>query len=223
VSKVDNPAGCGRPVVGIFAKEPVSGKVKTRLCPPLTPSQAAELSRVALAETVDVMRGGPFELVLFYDGCHEYFASTFPGLPLIPQGAGDLGSRMDRALAGLLAGGCRAAALIGSDSPDLPRERVATALDALGEIEAVTVPSDDGGYVLIGANRPCPELFRGIAWSTSSVLDETRQRAIAAEISYRELPGWEDVDDWPSLSRLCRRSPASRTARYAASLPVSPP
>jgi rSAM/selenodomain-associated transferase 1 len=188
----------------------------------LSPSQAAELCHVALVETVDAMRGGPFELVLFYAGCRDYFAAAFPDLALVPQGEGDLGARMERAFERLLADGSRPAALIGSDSPDLPPARVAAALDALGESEVVTVPADDGGYVLIGESRHHPELFRGISWSSAAVLEETRQRVVETGIAYRELPGWEDIDDWSSLKRLCRRSPDSRTARYAASLPISP-
>ena len=223
MSKVDNPARCGRQVVGIFAKEPVAGKVKTRLCPPLSPSQAAALSGIAIEETVVAMRGAPLELVLFYTGSRDYFAEAFPGLTLIAQGEGDLGARMGRALEGLLADGFGTAALLGADSPDLPPARVAAAFAALTEAEAVTVPASDGGYVLIAERRHRPELFADIPWSSAEVLTRTRQRAAAAGIVYRELPGWEDVDDWPSLCRLCRRSPASRTARYAASLPVFPP
>ncbi|APG27977.1 hypothetical protein A7E78_09085 [Syntrophotalea acetylenivorans] len=107
-------------VLGIFAKQPVAGRVKTRLCPPLSHQQAAELYRICLQETVSAMARAPAELVLFFDGDEAFFVETFPGLRLIPQSNGGLGQRLDRAFVQLFAEGCDAAALIGSDSPDLP-------------------------------------------------------------------------------------------------------
>lgn len=204
-----------RRAVGIFAKQPQPGTVKTRLCPPLTPAEAAELYRVSLEETVQRLAAGPFTPVLFYAGDEAYFRRSFPGLALCPQGEGDLGARMERALQALLQAGCRGALLVGSDSPDLPLALLESAFAALEQAEAVLAPANDGGYVLIGERRHHPGLFAGIAWSSDQVLDQTRQRAAAAGIRLQELPGWEDVDDLPSLRALLGRSPDSATARHA--------
>ncbi len=202
-------------VLGIFAKEPLAGGVKTRMSPPLSAVQAADFYRVCLEETVTRMRGGSFEAVIFYAGDAEFFNRAFPGTRLIPQGEGGLGERMARALAGLLDHGRRAAMLIGSDSPDLPLALVEDAFAALEKNQLVLAPSIDGGYVLIGESCHHPELFCNIPWSTEQVLPLTRSKAAELGLDYRELGHWEDVDDLASLQRLIRRSPNSRTARFA--------
>ena len=201
--------------VGIFAKQPVPGEVKTRLCPPLTAAEAAELYRVSLEETVRRLAAGPFTPVLFFAGEEAYFRQNFPSLCLCPQGEGDLGARLERALQTLLQAGCRGALLVGSDSPDLPLTLLDEAFATLETVDAVVSPAADGGYVLIGERRHHPALFREIPWSSDQVLALTRQRAAVAGISLAELPGWEDVDDLRSLRALLGRSPDSATARHA--------
>ncbi|WP_221250413.1 TIGR04282 family arsenosugar biosynthesis glycosyltransferase [Desulfuromonas versatilis] len=200
--------------LGIFAKQPLPGRVKTRLCPPLSGEQAAELYRVSLIETVESLAGRDFDLVLFYAGEEAFFQSAFPALPRIAQAQGGLGERLERAFEALFARGCRRAAMIGSDSPDLPAHLVEEAFAALERASFVTAPAADGGYVLVGQDAVHPELFRDIPWSTPGVLAATRERARALGIGYREVAGWEDVDDLPSLRRLVERSPASATARF---------
>jgi rSAM/selenodomain-associated transferase 1 len=208
----------GRPVrkaLGIFAKDPRPGKVKTRLCPPLRPSEAAGLYRASLQETVAAMAAEPFDQVLFYSGGADFFREAFPGVAALPQGEGDLGERMSRALGRLHQRGAQKAALIGSDSPDLPPAVVEVAFAALEEAEFVTAPARDGGYVLVGSRREFPLMFRDIPWSTPDVLAATRRRAAKLALSYREVPGWEDFDDLESLRRLIGRSPGSATGRLA--------
>ncbi|OEU74487.1 MAG: hypothetical protein BA869_00535 [Desulfuromonadales bacterium C00003107] len=204
-------------VLGIFAKQPVAGRVKTRLCPPLSPQQAAELYRTCLQETVAAMAEAPAERVIFYDGDAAYFQKTFPGLRLVPQceGEGDLGQRLDRAFAQLFTEGCSAAALIGSDSPDLPASLVSAAFKALTHCDLAVAPALDGGYVLIGQSRHVPELFQDMPWSNPALWSETRRRAEQLGLAYRELDAWEDLDDLASLKRLLLRSPHSRTAHLA--------
>lgn len=203
--------------LGIFAKEPVPGRVKTRLSPPLTAEEAAALYRVCLEETVAAMAEGPFDLVLFHAGDPGFFRRAFPGLPLHPQDGRDLGQRMANALASLLADGYRAAALIGSDSPDLPSSLVEEAFAALEKADLVVAPSRDGGYVLVGESHHHPGLFQDIPWSTRQVLAATRKRAAQLAVSHREVRGWEDVDDLPALRRLLERTPACAVARFARS------
>jgi uncharacterized protein len=203
--------------LGIFAKEPLPGQVKTRFSPPLSSVEAAELYRVSLAETIERMTGLGVPLTLFYAGGREFFATNFPGLCLRPQAEGDLGRRMSAALEQLLDDGCRGAALIGSDSPDLPPTLIREAFAALDEAECVTAPAGDGGYVLIGLTRAASALFRDIPWSTERVLQATRERARDMGLGYREVAGWEDLDDLPALSRLLVRSPDSLTARFVRS------
>jgi len=204
--------------LGIFAKTPEAGKVKTRLSPPFTPEQAAEFYRLSLDETIRRVSAGPCRPVLFHAGDDAYFRRHYPDLPRLPQRGLDLGARMDHALAQLLSTGFEAAILIGSDSPDLPLTLVEQAHAALVTHDVVVAPSRDGGYVLIGERRHHPELFQAIPWSTGEVLATTRERLAALAISACELPAWEDVDDGASLARLIRRAPSSRCALWAAPL-----
>lgn len=204
--------------MGIFAKEPVAGRVKTRLTPQFAAQQAALLYQVAQDETVGRMARGGWDIIIFYVGHQDYFVERFPGVPRFLQADGDLGSRMRHALERLLGLGYRQAALVGTDSPDLPLNQVEQAFAALRENDAVTVPAADGGYVLVGWSRPCPDLFDGVPWSTSGVLDATRANAARTGLAYAEIGGWEDFDDPAGLRRLVERSPASATAQAAARL-----
>jgi hypothetical protein len=203
-----------KPCLGVLVKEPIPGRVKTRLTPPLTSDQAAELYRAALHETIERMKNSVYDLVLFYSGGENYFKQAFPDLPRVRQSDGDLGVRMVAAFEFLYHRQPAAAALIGSDSPDLPLDQIDAAFCALTQSDVVTIPASDGGYVLIGSRRPCPDVFRNIDWSTQKVLSQTRQRAVAAGLRYCEQGGWEDVDDIASLQRLLVRSPESATTDY---------
>jgi len=204
--------------LGIFAKAPLPGQVKTRLCPPLTPEQACEFYALSLDMTIHNALQGPWSTTLFYSGAPDYFREHYPGLPLQPQQGDDLGARMEHALCRLLADGAEAAALIGSDSPDLPHPLLHEAFQALSLHPAVVAPSYDGGYVLIGERQHLPELFCDIPWSSPQVLRATHARARHHAIPLQELNPWEDVDDEPGLRRLIERSPASPCAHLARQL-----
>jgi uncharacterized protein len=200
--------------LGIFAKEPVPGRVKTRLSPPLKAEEAADLYRISLEETVAFASCGPWQTVLFYAGDRKFFSEVFPQIHLHPQRGSDLGESMANALTMLLCV-CERAVLIGSDTPDLPLHHLHDAFAALGDHDAVLAPARDGGYVLIGERTHHPELFRDIPWSTPEVLPLTRARAQENAISLAETGLWEDLDDAVSLLRLLERSPLSRTAQFA--------
>jgi rSAM/selenodomain-associated transferase 1 len=202
------------PILAIFAKQPVAGQVKTRLCPPLTEIEAARLCQVALAETVQRLWDSPPRLVLIYAGDYHWFDQAFPEVLLVPQVTGGLGKRLQVAADQLFGAGGGPVLLIGSDSPDLPEALIVDALAELEQADVVTVPCLDGGYALIGLNRPCPELFEDIPWSTPGVLAATRDRAIRSGLIYRELAEWDDLDDIDALQRLVERSPETGTARY---------
>ncbi|GAB4558734.1 MAG: TIGR04282 family arsenosugar biosynthesis glycosyltransferase [Geothermobacteraceae bacterium] len=204
----------GSQVLGVFAKQPVAGRVKTRLCPPLTFEQAATFYEVCLQETLARLRDAAWPVVLFFEGDPRWFAERFPALPLLPQGEGDLGVRMGRALETLLQAGARSAGLVGTDSPDLPLELVEQAMAGLEVNDAVTIPADDGGYVLVGWRRPCPQMFEDIPWSSDRVLELTRQRAARAGLRYLEVGHWYDLDDAGALTGLLERSPGGLAARH---------
>lgn len=225
VNKVENPL-LGAPstplwkarpgTLGIFAREPQPGRVKTRLCPPLSLAEAAQVYHLALQQTVTAL--APLQPLLFYSGDVAYFRENFPGIPLLPQGEGDLGARMAQALCALHAHSGKRALLVGSDAPDLPRQLIIDAYAALSSAAVVTIPALDGGYVLIGERGHHPPVFHGVAWSTPAVLVQTRAICAAQQLPYAEIGSWEDVDDAATLLRLCQRAPTLAVSTYAAGI-----
>lgn len=218
VEMVEKPCFDGRlgeNSLGMFAKQPVPGQVKTRLCPPLTPDQAAGLYAAALQESVARLQQPAWQLAIIYAGERDYFSARFPGIPLLPQSEGDLGVRLQAAFAALRGAGASKVAMVGSDTPDLPLTIVEGAFAALGDSDLALAPAADGGYVLLGIRGDQPELFRDIPWSSEAVLSTTLARAAALQLAVRQLAGWEDLDDAAALQRLLQRSPESATARYA--------
>ena len=225
VNKVENPRFSadtnslwkGQPgTLGIFSKEPQPGQVKTRLCPPLTFAEAAQVHHLSLQQTVATL--APLQPILFYSGNISYFQDNFPGVPLLPQSKGDLGERMAQALLAIHARGNDCALLVGSDAPDLPLELLIAAYAALEHKAVVTIPAHDGGYVLIGERGHHPPLFQGVPWSTSGVLEKTRALCAAQQLPYTEIGSWEDVDDAAALLRLVQRSPTLAVSTYAAEI-----
>jgi glycosyltransferase A (GT-A) superfamily protein (DUF2064 family) len=95
--------------------------------------------------------------------------------------------------------------LIGSDSPDLPRQRLTEAFAALEECDVVLGPAADGGYYLIGLARRIPRIFDGITWGSREVWQQTTRRLAAAGIRWRELAPWYDVDELADLAGLRSR------------------
>jgi rSAM/selenodomain-associated transferase 1 len=128
------------------------------------------------------------------------------GFILVPQRPGDLGRRLALAFRDLLQLGLGPVVVIGSDVPSLPTSVLRQALSSCEDcrLDGVIGPSEDGGYYLIGLRKPCPELFRSIAWSTSRVFEQTMLRARTQRLRIKVLPrGW-DVDTPDDLQRLRR-------------------
>jgi len=182
----------------IFAKAPVAGRVKTRLIPALGAAGAAALAERMLAHAVQAaVAASPdtLEVCAAPDATHPAFGrlARDHGLRLATQGDGDLGQRMHRAFARVLAQHDRAL-VIGTDAPALDATCLRQAMARLDEHDAVFFPALDGGYALIGLRKPQASLFEGIAWSTSAVMAQTRERLQAAGLHWAELPVVADVD-----------------------------
>jgi len=193
-------------VLIVFAKAPVAGLAKTRLVPALGAPGAASLAAWLLDRTVATGAGAGFarlELCVTPDALHPAFDALRArhALALTVQGDGDLGVRMERALARALIDHDRAL-LIGTDAPGLDTARLRQADRALDDHDAVFVPALDGGYVLVGLRRPAPALFTDIAWSTPTVMARTRERARAAGLRCAELAPLPDVDEPADLVHL---------------------
>lgn len=190
----------------IFAKAPVPGLAKTRLIPALGAAGAAALAERMLAHAVHVVAqagADTLEVCAAPDATHPAFGrlAREHDLQLATQGEGHLGQRMHRAFARVLANHDRALA-IGTDAPALDAACLRQAQAALVENDAVFVPALDGGYALIGLRKPHASLFDGIAWSTSAVMAQTRDRLLASGLRWAELPAVADVDEPADLLHL---------------------
>jgi rSAM/selenodomain-associated transferase 1 len=200
----------GKCALGLMAKVPFAGAVKTRLTPPLTPEEAAKLSMCFLRDMTSNLAGlteeGTEGLVLYTPAnaqvmLHDLLPNS---LTLVPQRGETLGERLVNAAAELLDAEFDSVCLINSDSPTLPREILTNAASILAQDgdRVVLGPSQDGGYYLIGLKRPHGYLFERIAWSTAEVLAHTIERAADINLPVDLLPEWYDVDDAATLYLL---------------------
>ncbi len=207
------------PTLITFARQPIAGRTKTRLCPPLDRALAAGLYACFLRDVLDNMRRVPdVRRVIAYtpesDGA--FFAALAPDSPH--------GRSAVRAWANgwIMRFGIRStkdegrkmcwpssfvvrpsSVLIGSDSPDLPGEYLCEAFRRLErDADVVLGPADDGGYYLIGLRAPQPRLLHEVPMSTPTVLADTL--ALACELGLRAelLPTWYDIDTVAELRRL---------------------
>ena len=196
----------------VMTKAPQAGQVKTRLVPPLTPDEAAELNKCFLRDTAaamsSVIANNEACGIAAYTplGVEAAYADILPAdFTLLPQRGVSFGERLYFAAEDLLRCGFDAVCLIDSDSPTLPARNFSEAIRILkmqGD-RIVLGPCDDGGYYLIGLKKPYRELFEQIDWSTERVLEQTRARAREIGLEVELLAHGYDVDDAASLRRLC--------------------
>jgi rSAM/selenodomain-associated transferase 1 len=179
----------------IFSKSADPGTVKTRLRKVLTDEQCLSLHITLLKDTLDKVRR--FTPVLFLSG--SGFLPFDPGVPILMQIGANLGERLSKAFEMELKEHMKVI-VIGTDSPTFPEAQIDKALLTLDNHDAVFGPAEDGGYYLIGLRTLIPEIFEGISWGSSTVLEETLAK-IGAH-SYRLLETYYDVDTVEDLRRL---------------------
>lgn len=210
-----------RIAITIMAKAPRAGEVKTRLCPPFSTNEAAELYRCFLLDKIEQVSGLRAATPAIAYTPHEgrsFFENFAPGFVLVPQQGPDLGARLANSFDQLFARGYAGALAIDSDTPTLPTHFLEEALDLIATpaIDLVLGPSDDGGYYLIGLRKLYRELFEEMAWSTAQVTEETLRRAEVKGLKVATLPLWFDVDTPDDLERLraSLRSAEADAARH---------
>jgi rSAM/selenodomain-associated transferase 1 len=189
----------------IMAKSPTPGQVKTRLCPPLSAADAAELYRCFLLDKIEQVRTvANARPAIAYAGSRAVFEALAPDFLLVEQRGPDLGSRLHSSFAALLGEGFAGAVAVDADTPTLPTAFLRDAADLVARpgLDVVIGPAEDGGYYLIGLRAPRAALFTGIAWSTATVLEETLRRARGTGLAATCLPVWFDVDTPGDLERL---------------------
>ena len=188
----------------IFAKAPIPGEVKTRLCPPLDPDEAASLHGTLVLDAIERTKGLQ-GTTLYVAGApdlnHPFFKVLEGryGAKLLPQSGPDLGSRMRQAMQDAFDQGAQEVILTGTDLPTLPRAHLVEALTLIKRLDVVLGPTADGGYYLIGLRKMIPDLFQGIAWSTATVFAETKKKIEAAGLSLGLLPECRDLDQLDDL------------------------
>ena len=201
----------------VFAKAPRPGFAKTRLIPLLGAEGAAALHARLIKHTLQTVKRAAVGVIELHgtpadDDFLRYCADRYDA-QLLEQSAGDLGARMCAALRDAL-NSCTGAILVGTDCAALTVRQVRRAARALGDgSDAVFVPTEDGGYALIGLARCDAGLFEGIAWSTPAVMDETRTRLRDLGWRWHELDTVWDVDYPADYERLCESRLLERPSR----------
>jgi uncharacterized protein len=199
--------------VVVMAKAPVPGRVKTRLCPPCTPVEAAAIAEACLADTLRAVEDCQARRwVLALDG------APGPWLPanatVVAQVAGGLGDRLAAALADVDG----PVLAVGMDTPELTPELLDASCRRLLRpgSDAVLGPAADGGYWAIGFREPCPGAFTGVPMSTGETGAHQRARLQALGVSVADLLPLRDVDTFGDALDMAQVTPSSTFARAVA-------
>ena len=189
--------------IAIVAKAPIAGFAKTRLAPALGPIGAARLQARLIARMAAVAceaATGP--VTLWVTPEESSFRELLGGLAvrLARQPSGDLGARMSTVVA------AEAPVLVvGTDCPGLAARHLRDAASLLRDgADAVLIPAEDGGYVLIGMRSPHPSVFTDVEWSSPAVLARTRRRMRDLNLALAEFPPLWDIDVPQDLERMRR-------------------
>jgi glycosyltransferase A (GT-A) superfamily protein (DUF2064 family) len=199
----------------VIAKEPVPGRVKTRLTPPYSPAEAAALAHAALADTLDAVveacRGRRIRPVVVLDGRPGPWLP--PGVEVVEQAGGPFDERLAAAFD---AAAGEPALLIGMDTPQVRPDVLAGACEALaGPADAVFGRAVDGGWWALGLRRPGGALLRGIPTSTPHTGAAQRARLHAQALTVVDLPELRDVDTAADVEPVARLAPGTRFAALA--------
>lgn len=189
-----------RPLVILFAKAPVSGNVKTRLVPHLSPIEAANLHEAFVSDMLEMLQDDLPNVDLELQTDEPTGAWVQHGVTQKSQAPGDLGARLLFALTNALAEGRPQAVVLGSDAPTLPASWLKKLLCSRADV--VLGPSSDGGYYAIGCRRTHPRMFHGVAWSGPEALKQTERGIRQCGLTVETGPEWFDVDEPADLDRL---------------------
>jgi len=192
----------------VIAKAPVAGRVKTRLCPPCTPAEAARLAAASLADTLEAVSALGVRRTLVLDGSHPVPA----GWRVVPQHGGDLGDRLAHAFADTAQPGW-ATLLVGMDTPQLTPDLLRNASTALEDGDAVLGPAADGGWWLLGLRDPRhAAALRDVAMSTPRTGEFTAEALRMRGLGIAAAPTLRDVDTATDALAVAGECPAGRFA-----------
>jgi hypothetical protein len=192
----------------VLAKAPVPGQVKTRLCPPCTPEEAACLAEAALSDTLAAASAATPNVVLALDGNPDGWVP--PDVKVVPQGDGTLGERLATAWSHVPG----PAVQIGMDTPHVSAEDLVQAYRTLDrpDVDAVLGPADDGGWWLIGLPHSIPEAFQGVPMSAPDTGDLQHRRLLELGLRVALLDRRNDVDTIVDAREVATLAPHTRFA-----------
>ncbi|MEO3789422.1 TIGR04282 family arsenosugar biosynthesis glycosyltransferase [Nonomuraea sp. B10E15] len=203
-----------RTQIVVIAKEPVPGKVKTRLVPPLTSEEAAAVAGAALEDTLRAVARAPaVRRVLALDGAPGTWLPS--GFTVLPQRGGGLDERLAAAFEDAYRLLPVPVVLIGMDTPQITPDLLAEAVALLDGRDAVFGPANDGGFWLLGLRDPDPALLLGVPMSEPDTGEVQLRRMEEAGMSVASLPCLTDVDTMADAVEVAALAPHSR---YAAAL-----
>ncbi len=195
--------------LALFAKQPIAGKVKTRLAATWGADRAARLYECFLRDQFErFATEGDRRLVAYApdtSAAHDWFAESAGDWQLWPQPETDLGGRMAACFEQWCSAPYDQLVLIGSDSPNLPAGSFDQAFTLLESHDVVLGPSSDGGYWLVGLRGTAPQaraIFDNVDWSTAEVFHQTVERIRSLNLAFGLLPLWFDVDTESEVATL---------------------
>ncbi len=184
----------------IYSRYPEPGKTKTRMIPALGASGAADLQRKMTEHTLKTAKqlrnSRNIQIEVHFTGGNKQLMSDWLGQDInyIPQAVGDLGNKMNSSFQQAFNVHNQRVVTIGIDCPDINLEILNNAFDSLYQKELVLGVAEDGGYYLIGMQKPIPQLFQNIDWGTKIVLEQTKAIANKLNLNVQYLTTLSDVD-----------------------------
>jgi uncharacterized protein len=197
----------------VIAKEPLPGRAKTRLHPPLSLQQAAQLAAAAIDDTLAGVAAVPAtRRILLFDGAVTPAAAA--GYEIVPQVSGEL----DERLAAIFDSCTGPTLLIGMDTPQVTAGDLAPAFTAWpDDVDAWFGPADDGGFWALGMREPRGDLIRGVPMSRGDTGEHQLARLAEAHLRVGMLPTLTDVDTIESARSVAALAPTTRFARLLSS------
>jgi uncharacterized protein len=198
-----------------MAKAPVAGRVKTRLCPPCTPEEAASIAEASLQDTfaAAMPRSGThnWNTIAVLDG--EPGPWLPEGVAVIAQVTGLLGVRLDAAFHAAIGNQPQPCVLIAMDTPQVTTDQLAGALAQLSNHDCVIGMAEDGGYWLIGFNRYVPHAFDNVTMSvdTTGAEQVAQLNSLGLKIAYAQHT--YDIDEADDVERLTQEHPSLLTSQ----------
>jgi rSAM/selenodomain-associated transferase 1 len=189
-------------LIVVFGREPIPGRVKTRLASAVGEDRAAEIYTRLLEHTLTEATATGIGVVLSLAQAQTGQWKPPPGLQIEVQSEGDLGRRMGQSFRRHFTMDADQVLLIGSDCPGVTRDHLLKALEMLSSAPVVLGPAEDGGYWAIAQQAPGVDCFSGVPWSSDKTLEITRERLRMLGVEWAEIETLEDVDTVDDLGLL---------------------